>query len=261
MKKKVAIKEQVTCVKRKIKVHSRIAYVVLLTLLFAYSAHGNEVRLDWKVSIAAPAFYPVKVTKGFGVNEENDWTSPLHEFSQFMRVTALDNIVNRFPSYDGFGVPIHNETMLRSRQVVPESQLPEKIYLFWTSLANNRFYATEFIVSVKVKKYVLDTRSYVRGDGAIIEDCNTDEIVFGLLPNGNAKVYLRGCGELIYVTELLPSEILEKDGNGFGVEEYLQSSYFSRIHRRAEDAGATIDPIPWDKVNRVYANQEIKTLN
>ncbi|EGR1117475.1 TPA: nitroreductase, partial [Vibrio cholerae] len=30
---------------------------------------------------------------------------------------------------------------------------------------------------------------------------------------------------------------------------------------RAKDAGVELEPIPWDKVNKVYSRYEIKTLD
>ncbi|CAH8211148.1 hypothetical protein VAEKB19_3820002 [Vibrio aestuarianus] len=77
----------------------------------------------------------------------------------------------------------------------------------------------------------------------------------GLLPNGQAKVWLRGCGEIIYLTEL------DRDSNGFTADTYKEASYLGRIHKRAEDAGVLIDPIPWDKVNKVYSSEKIIQLN
>ncbi|RMZ62169.1 DUF2931 family protein, partial [Vibrio anguillarum] len=64
------------------------------------------------------------------------------------------------------------------------------------------------------------------------------EFVFGLLPNGQAKVWLRGCGTTIYLAELAPDKVMDRDSNGFGVETYKQSgSSLERIHQRAKDAG------------------------
>ncbi|OXX49010.1 nitroreductase, partial [Vibrio sp. V11_P1A41T118] len=48
--------------------------------------------------------------------------------------------------------------------------------------------------------------------------------------------------------------------NGFDEERYKQGSLLNDIQQRAKDAGVSIDPIPWDKVNKVYSAQEIKPL-
>ncbi|EJL6266476.1 nitroreductase, partial [Vibrio cholerae] len=43
-------------------------------------------------------------------------------------------------------------------------------------------------------------------------------------------------------------------------DTYKESSYIRNIQQRAKDAGVELEPIPWDKVNKVYSINEIKTL-
>ncbi|MBF4259394.1 DUF2931 family protein, partial [Vibrio anguillarum] len=97
--------------------------------------------------------------------------------------------------------------------------------------------------------------------GSLGNVCYRTEFVFGLLPNGQAKVWLRGCGEIIYLAELGPDRVLDRDSNGFDEERYKQGSLLNDIQQRAKDAGVSIAPIPWDKVNKVYSMEEIKSLN
>ncbi|WP_017043559.1 DUF2931 family protein, partial [Vibrio ordalii] len=117
-------------------------------------------------------------------------------------------------------------------------------------------------VSEDVKSLMAQKSLYQNRDGSLGNVCYRTEFVFGLLPNGQAKVWLRGCGEIIYLTELAPDKVMDRDSHGFGAEKYKQpGSSLERIHQRAKDAGVLIDPIPWDKVNKVYSMEEIKPLN
>lgn len=234
---------------------ARITFTLcIFSLLVSCATHASLPDSDWSVSVSAPTFYPVKVTEGFGVSEQENWESPLHNFTQFMRVTDIENVRKRFPSYKGFGLPIQNYTMIRSRQIQPTNHLPDTIYLHWVSLANTKFYLTKYSIPDAVKRLMEERYAYVRGDGVTIDSCYRTEFVFGLLPNGQAKVFLKGCGELNYLTTLGPDKLLEKDSQGFGVEEYEKKSYMHRIKKRAESEGAVIDPIPWGKVNKVYSD-------
>ncbi|HFG2128233.1 TPA: DUF2931 family protein, partial [Vibrio cholerae] len=95
---------------------------------------------------------------------------------------------------------------------------------------------------------------------AIVDSCYRAEFIFGLLPNGQAKVWLDGCGETVYLTELAPDQILDRDSNGVKFDSYRKSSSFADVQQRAKDAGVELDTIPWDKVNKVYSRYEIKTL-
>ncbi|USD40070.1 DUF2931 family protein [Vibrio sp. SCSIO 43135] len=216
---------------------------------------------DWRVSIAMPSFYPVKVTQAYGVNEKYDWTSMLHGFTQFMTISKLDSVQRMLPDYDGFGLPVQTVALTSRQQVMPTNVLPDTLYLYWVSLINNGFYATEFKLTEEVKMLAKEKITYTRSNGFVDDRCYRTEFVFGMLPNGHAKVWLKGCDQLIYIDDLEPAVVSDRDSFGYTAEVYDQSSYKQRIKKRAEEAGATIDPIPWDKVNRVYANFEIKTLN
>ncbi|ENM3922341.1 DUF2931 family protein, partial [Vibrio cholerae] len=112
-----------------------------------------------------------------------------------------------------------------------------------------------------VKQLIATKTTYTRRDGAIFDSCYRAEFIFGLLPNGQAKVWLDGCGETIYLTELAPDQILDRDSNGVKFDSYRKSSSFVDVQQRTKDAGVELEPIPWDKVNKVYSRYEIKTLD
>ena len=239
-----------------------VSVLLITALLNACSSYAGSIpETPWSVSISMPTFYPVSVTQAYGVNDAQDWTSPLHTFSQFMRISAFENINKRFHEYDGFGLPIQDYAMNQKKQVVQIKLPPDTLYLYWVSLINTQFYVTKYTVSEDVKSLMARKSLYQNRDGSLGNVCYRTEFVFGLLPNGQAKVWLRGCGTTIYLAELAPDKVMDRDSNGFGVETYKQSgSSLERIHQRAKDAGVSIDPIPWDKVDKVYSAQEIKPL-
>ncbi|MDE1237008.1 DUF2931 family protein [Vibrio aestuarianus] len=241
-----------------------ISVLLITVLLNACSSYAGPIpEKAWSVSVSMPTFYPVSVTQAYGVNDAQDWTSPLHAFSQFMRISAFENIKKELPDYDGFGLPIHPFAMNRRGDQVMRIKLPpDTLYLYWVSLINTQFYVTKYTVSEDVKSLMAQKSLYQNRDGSLGNVCYRTEFVFGLLPNGQAKVWLRGCGEIIYLTELAPDKVMDRDSHGFGAEKYKQpGSSLERIHQRAKDAGVLIDPIPWDKVNKVYSMEEIKPLN
>jgi len=44
-------------------------------------------------------------------------------------------------------------------------------------------------------------------------------------------------------------------------DDYKNSSLLGEVKERAEIEGVSIDPIPWDKVNKVYTLEKVKTLD
>ncbi|RTZ16725.1 DUF2931 family protein [Vibrio aquaticus] len=240
-----------------------LLYLAMFLPAMSTSVSGStekNILPEWRVSISSPSLYPAKVTSVYGVNHQENWISQLHAFSQFMSKTDMNNVMKWINSYDGYGLPLHTFTMVRGAQVSKRESLPDDVYLYWTSLANIQFYVTRFDLNVEIKRLMVSKDSYVGRSGDEIS-CYRSEIVFGLLPNGQAKVFLKGCGELIYVTELKPESVMREDAHGFNAEDYRERSYFKRIQKRADEIGAVLDPIPWDKVNKVYSNEKVTELN
>ncbi|WP_394125606.1 DUF2931 family protein [Vibrio hepatarius] len=236
--------------------------VTVATLLSACTAQASYApNSKWRVSVSMPSFYPVFVTQAYGTNKDSEWVSSIHNYTQFFSSSELEDAQDWLPSYDGYGLPLSNFTMMRNRQISAVNELPDDISLYWTSLINNKFYQTKYRLTDDVKKLSSEVVSYKRKDGFIVDSCYRTEFVFGLLPNGQTKVFLKGCGELIYLTELKPEKVMDKDAQGFSAEDYKKRSYLTTIQKRAEEAGATLDPIPWDKVNKVYSNVEVTELN
>ncbi|WHR52737.1 DUF2931 family protein [Vibrio furnissii] len=235
---------------------------VLSLLLIACASDASPVPgKQWQVGVVMPSFYPVNVTQAYGVNEEEDWTVMLHNFTQFMTRSELSNAREKLSDYDGYGLPLHSISIVRRDQIGGTTHLPDYIYIYWASLVNTKFYVTKYELDESVKRLMSINLSYTLESGFVIHDCFRKELVFGLLPNGNAKIWLKGCDEMIYVKELPPDRVLEHDSNGMRADDYKNSSLLAEVKERAEAEGVSIDPIPWDKLNKVYTLEKVKTLD
>ncbi|ENM5734145.1 DUF2931 family protein [Vibrio mimicus] len=238
--------------------------ILLLSVLLLNSCSTNaeyktEQPWAWSISVTMPSFYPANVTQVYGVNDKENWTALLHGYLHTMRNSELKRIQERFTDYDGFGLSLLNTTM--GVQIgTGTTHLPDTLYLYWVSLFDTKFYVTKYEIPTSVKQLIATKTTYTRRDGAIVDSCYRAEFIFGLLPNGQAKVWLDGCGETIYLTKLAPDQILDRDSNGVKFDSYRKSSSYADVQQRAKDAGVELEPIPWDKVNKVYSRYEIKTL-
>ena len=230
----------------------------LLCLLLGGCGVINKERVpdevpDWTVAYAMPSFYPVRVTKAYGINKTEDWTSILHTHSQFMTVSALKRVKEFLPNYDGYGLPLAFATMGGYRQVQYTNHLPDKVVIYWTSLFDAKFYITELDVTPKMKVLMYKKQNRVEADG-IRRSCYQTTFDFGFLPNGQVKVWLEGCGKYTYVTELSPTSSPETDYNGNSSTAY-KHDYENELSIRAKEANATLTPIPWNKVNKIYTSK------
>ncbi|EGR2124873.1 DUF2931 family protein [Vibrio cholerae] len=234
--------------------------VLLLNSCSTNAAYQTEQPWTWRVGVTMPSFYPVKITQIYGVNEKENWTVLIHNIIPRMSDSDIEYIRQIFPDYDGFGLPHALGITSRSQIGVGSTQLPDTLYVYWVSLFDTKFYVTKYEIPDNVKQLVATKTTYTKWNGFIVDPCYRAEFIFGLLPNGQAKVWLSGCSETIYLTELAPDQTPDRDSNGFKADTYKESSYLRNIQQRAKDAGVELEPIPWDKVNKVYSINEIKTL-
>ncbi|WP_277868809.1 DUF2931 family protein [Salinivibrio sp. IB574] len=111
--------------------------ITLLALFLLIGCEGNEPLPSdpWQVSVVTPSFYPIKITQAYGVNEEQDWTMPLHGLAQTMRKSELEYVRTVFPDYDGFGLPLSILTGVSGSQLGSANKhLPDSIYIGHHSL-------------------------------------------------------------------------------------------------------------------------------
>ncbi|EEX92499.1 hypothetical protein VIOR3934_15796 [Vibrio orientalis CIP 102891 = ATCC 33934] len=225
--------------------------VPVVSNAFAKVPSVPEDMPQWRIGYAMSSLYPAKVTEAYGVNEEQDWTSSVHNDMHFMRRSDLNRIRQDIADYDGFGLVL-GTPVTKISQVTGTQTLPDSVYLYWASISNQRFFTTKWDLPADIKTLMSTKETFTRYDG-VVRDCYRTDMIFGFLPNGNTKVWLRGCGEYKYITELAPDAELEADTFGNDAAIY-RANYSKRIAERSEDAGALLDPIPWDRVNKVYSD-------
>ncbi|MGY5540523.1 DUF2931 family protein [Vibrio brasiliensis] len=212
----------------------------------------------WRIGYAMSTLYPAKVTKAYGVNEEHDWTSFIHNDQQYLYRTKYEYAKRSHKDYSGYGIALGVPVGFSS-QIGGTQTLPDSVYIYWSSITNQRFFATKFDLTPKMKTVMSTKEPFTRFDG-FKTHCYRSDIVFGFLPNGNTKVWLDGCGEYKFVTELEPIEEFDMDTFGNEAEAY-RIDYGESMKERAKQLGATLDPIPWDKVNKVFTKEEITKLD
>ncbi|MBQ4892321.1 DUF2931 family protein [Shewanella sp. MMG014] len=206
----------------------------------------------WRIGVVSPSFYPVRVQQAYGVNDRYNWTSLTHGFNALWRKGTLDNVRKRLPDYDGFSIPLHAAATSMQGQVMPAKILPDSIYLYWASLAEGKFYATKFDLSPALKQQMMTQERYIRPSGADGGGCYQIDVLFGLLPGGDAKVWLSGCGMVYtYIDKIKPAVTAITDRSGAGVDNFQYKGPIERALQRAADNGVTLFPVPWDKVDQV----------
>ena len=228
--------------------------LTIISLPCAASSKVPEVPKDkpkWSIGVTSPSFYPVRVNKAYGINDQEDWTSVLFSYSQLSNFNNLKNIQRWFPNYDGFGIALSSQVGVAPAQMGGTNHLPDSIYVYWTSMHDLKFYVTKFDVSDKIKALMLKKNSY-RSNGSDIP-CYINNFVLGLLPDGRAKMWLSGCFDYIYVGELAPFKVMQEDYEGRKANKLITApQYFTAIEKQASDLGQSLFPIPWTKVNKVY---------
>lgn len=215
----------------------------------------------WQVGVISPSFYPVVVSQAYGVNEVEDWTSLIHNFVHWTYSrNDLDRIKDDYiKHYDGFGMPLDVSVVALNQQIIKYRSLPEEIYIFWTSLVDRKFYKIHFKISEELKQKIwtgTDIELFSRRTGKnYIQHCHQTSFIFGLLPNGDAQIWLYGCAKYSFLTKI-KSQTMTTDWKGYSEKSYLK--LHKKMLERAKQHGVELFPIPWDKVNKVYrANQPV----
>ncbi|MCF7353235.1 DUF2931 family protein [Vibrio sp. CK2-1] len=233
-----------------------LAIISLPCVAFSQVPEVPKDKMKWRIGVTAPSFYPIYVSKSYGVNEQEDWTSILFNHTAVLRRISLSNTQEWLSDYDGFGTALNSLTIDFPYQMGGTNHLPDSIYVYWTSMHDLKFYVTKFDVSDKIKALML-RKKYRRHNGKE-RSCYTNDFVLGLLPNGHAKVWLYGCLDYIYVGELEPFKIMQQDYQGVKATELSETTaFFKTIEKQANDLGYSLFPIPWDKVNKTYWRKDI----
>lgn len=111
--------------------------LVILSLFLVNACTSNAASVPgepWYVGVTMPSFYPVRVTQVYGVNNKEDWTVLIHNFMTFVSDSDVEYIRNRFPDYDGFGLPHALGITSRNQIGTGTNHLPDTLYVYWVSL-------------------------------------------------------------------------------------------------------------------------------
>ncbi len=237
-------------------------YLSLFTLISCSNglAVSQETKLPeamhpWRVGIIVPSFYPVKISNIYGVYEHEDLTINMINFWMLESQSEPENIRTMIPDYDGFGLPLLTEHA-SIVQVGNKKKLPDSIYIYWVSLYNQRFFATKYNIPDRVRQQALVERKRKYTQSV----CYENFLYFGLLPNGQAKVWQGGCGNFTLIEEVPPTLEKQHDIDGFDAQVY-KDSYQKVIQQRAQAEGVKLDPIPWDKLNHVFVYDKQKAID
>ncbi len=216
-----------------------------------------EDMRPWRIGAVSPSFYPVMVQQAYGVNEQYDWTSLTHGFSHMWRKGALDKVREVRPDYDGYGIPLYTIPTVIQGQIMPAKILPDSMYLYWVSLAEGKFYTTKFNLSPALKQQMMTQERYIRFNGDDGGSCFQTDVIFGLLPGGDAKVWLSGCGiKYTYIDRIKPILTAITDRSGTGVDNFQYKGWIEDTKQRAANNGVTLFPVPWNKVARVFQRED-----
>ncbi|MCG9752490.1 DUF2931 family protein [Vibrio brasiliensis] len=151
--------------------------------------------------------------------------------------------------------------------------MPDELYVYWGS--HGYRYATVVEVTEQIKAAMVKPYSQPRYE---TQNCYQTDFMFGLLPDGRAKLWLQGCLILTYVGEYKPTKAVPvprpnpeekpKELTSEQVEQYGHLLFDSGISkppepRKMHPRPSLDDPIPWDKVNEVWydPNYRVQTLD
>lgn len=217
------------------KVTAIITILLLVQVITACSSDpSNSSNLrNWRVGTVAPSMYPVIVERGvYGINKQNNWTSKLHTHTHMWSNTELLTVRKIFPDYQGFGLPLAEETISMQSQLIKRTELPDVIHLNWASLVEGKFYATTFELTPNIKQRMMTQQRYVGNYGQTWQ-CYETDIVFGLLPSGIAKVWLTGCGDqFTSLGQISASAVSSTDFAGKSIESYQYKIALQRTKKR-----------------------------
>ncbi len=193
----------------------------------------------WSFGFVQPYLYPAYLTHNmYAVNEKEDWTQPVL-FSA--RNQSWEYVQEAYGNYDGYGVAFANDS-ISSQLGLGTNHLPDTLYIEWLGYDSTR-YQTIIDVTPKMKAKMLEPHPHPLQwkDWS----CYQTKFLFGLLPNGNAKLWLSGCRIYTYVGEFKPKDSIKHN----------DPEDKKLIKIREDEVGVKAEPIPWDNVDKVYYNQ------
>jgi len=184
----------------------------------------------WRIGAAISYNYFSAVEQAYGVNENEDWTSMMLPYGNLTgpRLNLENYRRYTYPEYDGNVLPLTGALNFTPNQLGKgKKSLPDQLYVYWRN--NSTDYATVVHITPQIKaamtkKYIYQSSSF-KG-----QSCYQTDFILGLLPDGRAKLWLRGCLLYTYIGEYQPTKVMPPK----------------------DPPLAKNKPIPWDKVNQVW---------
>jgi len=220
-----------------------VALLATATGCSAQPKFSNDFK-PWRIGVTTPSYYPVMVDRAYGVGVD-DRIHPIQSFSFWTLTRAeLDYVRRRLPDYDGWGLPLANPVM--ESQIGYNRILPASININWTSLIDRKLYVTKFKLSPEIKRKMSERQRFMIGNREY--PCYQNSVVFGLLPGGDAKVFISGCRKYTLVGRVKPVETFDK----YPVDD----GWITDAEQTAIDDNVTLSPVPWDKVDKVWRQDQ-----
>lgn len=238
----------------------KTAKKILSILLLAFSAFGcngqpkiPEKMHAWKLYISMPSLYPIDVKELYGINESADWTRPTHGYGLAINRSTLENVKRNIKGtdYDGLGIVLDTFVNMSAVQIGSGTpRPPESIYASWVSMYDKKLYITKIDLPKEVTQYMYKKQMYQPRFAGAADECYQTNFTLAFLPNGHVKVWLSGCGKYTYIKDQAPDAMFDKKTIGFDPDHYNIATEF--LKKDAVELGVVSQPVPWDKVNRIY---------
>ncbi len=218
--------------------------ILTITALISTTACTDQGYPDddhfqaWRIGAAISYEFPSGVLQAYGVNEEEDWTSMMLPYGNLVlepRLTIENYRRYTYSDYDGNVLPLTGALNFTPNQLGKgKKSLPDQLYVYWRN--NSTDYTTVVDVTPQIKAAMVKPYPHPWLEG---QHCYQTEFLFGLLPDGRAKLWLKGCDYYTYIDEYKPTKTVPPK----------------------DPSLAKNKPIPWDKVNKVWVNKNYKMQN
>lgn len=217
-------------------------FCIGVLLSFACSSEqpniNDERFLTWRIGAAISYNFPAEVSEAYGVNYQEDWTSVMLSYTNLNLGNRrnLNKIRERsYADYQGYKLPLHSLINFTPSQLgLGKKTLPDEIYIYWWVPNSRTNYVTVVTVTEKMKAAM--TRQYPNPSPRLKgQNCYQTDFLFGLLPDGRAKLWLKGCRIYTYVGVFEPAKVM-LDPKSHLAENRL---------------------IPWNKVEQIWYDKEL----
>lgn len=185
----------------------RLLLLLMSGFLFACSGGSMSARaasqsegIPWDIEIVAPFYYEVMpmgnpVPTVYGLNSKQDWTS-VH--TGFRRIPDFKTHKANAPGgLDPWTLDFCFNCISSFYNADAYVQPPEEIFIRYLALTEERVYELSFRLPDELQRQMLAAAT---GDNDSGKTCQTG-ILFGLLPGGEAKVWLAVCGRYQYLRQ------------------------------------------------------------